>query len=81
MHKFEIGKTYHVRSICDWDCVFSFEVVKRTAQTVWLRDCSGKVRARRVREFDGSEACDPHGRYSMSPILTAQPERHAPKAA
>jgi hypothetical protein len=68
--KFEVGNTYTVRSICDYDCVFKFEVVKRTEKTVWL-SAHGKIRARRVRIWDGVEACDPHGRYSMSPVLTA----------
>lgn len=68
--KFEVGQTYTVRSICDYDCIFRFTVERRTAQTVWL-NYHGKLRARRVRIADGVEACDPHGRYSMSPVLTA----------
>ncbi len=68
---FEVGRTYGTRSICDYDCIFSFTVERRTAQTVWIADSSGKVKARRVRVVDGCEAIDPHGRYSMSPVLTA----------
>ncbi len=68
--KFEVGRTYTVRSICDYECVFKFEVVKRTEKTVWLNS-SGTIRARRVRIYDNTECCDPHGRYSMSPVLTA----------
>lgn len=67
--QFEVGKSYSVRSICDYDCIFSFS--KRSAQFVWLSNSSGKVVRRKVRVWDGVEACDPHGRYSMSPILTA----------
>jgi hypothetical protein len=70
-NQFQVGRTYSVRSICDSECIFRFEVVKRTAKTVWLKSGS-KVKARRVREWDGAEACDPHGRYSMSPILSAR---------
>ncbi|WP_409560215.1 hypothetical protein [Hyphomicrobium sp. MC8b] len=69
--QFEVGKTYSCRSICDYDCIFSFEVVKRTAKFVSLKDSGGKVRARKVRVWDGAEVCDPHGRYSMSPVLRA----------
>ena len=71
MTKFEVGRVYSVRSICDYDCIFQFEVVKRTDKTVWLKS-GGKVKARRVRDWDGAEACDPHGRYSMSPVLSAR---------
>lgn len=74
MNKFEVGQTYATRSICDYDCVYRFKIVKRTAQTVWI-DCHGKVTARRIREWDGSETIDPLGRYSMSPVLTAS-DRH-----
>ena len=31
--KFEIGKTYITRSICDSDCVITGKVVRRTAQS------------------------------------------------
>lgn len=69
---FKTGRAYSCRSICDYDCIFSFVVTKRTAQTVWLRDSSGKVRARRIKRWtDGTEWCEPHGQYSMSPALNA----------
>lgn len=68
---FEVGQSYGVRSICDYECIFRFTVERRTAQTVWLKSAGGKVKARRVRVVDGCEACDPQGRYSMSPVLMA----------
>jgi len=70
--QFEVGKTYTCRSICDHDCIFSFEVTKRTAQNVWLKDSGGKIKRRKVRVTLGVETVDPHGRYSMSPVLRAQ---------
>lgn len=36
MIKFEIGKTYTTRSVCDHDCVFTIEVIKRTDKTINL---------------------------------------------
>lgn len=70
--KFEVGKTYSTRSICDYDCIFSFEIIGRTEKTVTLKsDSRGTVRRKvRVGE-DGVERLDPHGRYSMSPVLSA----------
>ncbi|ADJ23010.1 hypothetical protein Hden_1197 [Hyphomicrobium denitrificans ATCC 51888] len=70
--KFEIGKTYSCRSICDYDCVFSFTVVGRSAAFVSIRNSSGKVTRRKVRVSDGVECIEPHGSYSMSPVLRAQ---------
>lgn len=69
---FQVGKVYSVRSICDYECVFSFEVTRRTESFVWLKNSGGKVTRRKVRVWDGAEACDPHGRYSMSPVLCAK---------
>jgi hypothetical protein len=67
---FKVGNTYSCRSICDYNCIFSFEVVKRTASTVSIKS-GGKIVRRKVRVFDGVECLDPHGRYSMSPVLRA----------
>lgn len=72
---FVVGQTYGVRSICDHDCIFTFEVIARTPKTVVLRSGTKEVR-RHVRVWDGVECCDPHGRYSMSPVLTANPRRN-----
>lgn len=70
--KFIVGRTYQCRSICDYECIYSFVVVARTDKTVSLKNSDGKVTRRKVRSYyDNSEACDPHGRYSMSPVLTA----------
>lgn len=69
--KFEVGKTYTCRSICDHDCVFSFVVVKRTEATVTIAPRYGATVHRKVRICDGVEAIDPMGRYSMSPVLRA----------
>ena len=73
MKRFEVGKTYFCRSLCDYDCIYRFTIMKRTARTVWI-EYHGKTKARRVRDYDGNEAIDPHGRYSMSPVLSADKE-------
>ena len=72
--KFEVGKTYGVRSICDSDCIFRFKVVARTAKTVTITD--GRDTWRRgilvdPEWFGDNEAIRPLGRYSMSPVLVA----------
>lgn len=68
---FEVGRTYSVRSIGDHDCIFSFEVLKRSAKTITIKRHGSAVR-RTVRVVDGAECCDPLGRFSMSPVLRAE---------
>lgn len=71
--KFEVGKTYYARSIGNWDCVYRFKVVRRTAKTVWLESChSKKPQGRRIELYlGGPESCSPLGRFAMSPLLSA----------
>lgn len=69
--KFETGKTYNMRSICDHECVWSFKVTARTAQTITLKDERGQVTKCRISTENGREFVRPLGRYSMCPILRA----------
>lgn len=69
--QFQIGTTYSTRSACDYDCIFSFKVVARTEKTVTIESGSRGTVRRKVRVSDGVERCDPHGRYSMSPVISA----------
>lgn len=70
MKKFEAGKTYSTRSICDSECIFAFEVLKRTAKTLTIRH--GKdVFKRGIYIYDGDEHCRPMGYFSMCPIINA----------
>ena len=74
MKKFEIGGLYSMRSACDHNCVWSYVVVARTAQTVTLDDGKGRKVCRinkRTSEILEAEAVYPLGRYSMAPILSA----------
>lgn len=74
MKKFEIGKTYSMRSACDHDCVWSYTVTDRTAQTVTLSDGKKIIKCRIVKqlsEYRGAETVRPLGQYSMCPLLSA----------
>lgn len=75
MKKFEVGKTYSMRSICDYDCVWTYTVIARTAKTVTLTDGRETIK-RRISEstskFTGSESVYPLGTYSMCPVLHAE---------
>lgn len=75
MMKFETGKTYRMRSICDHECVWEFKVTARTAQMITLADEKGKEFkcriCKQVSEWNKAETVYPLGRYSMAPSLTA----------
>ncbi len=66
MSKFEAGKTYKGRSVCDADCVISITIAKRTAKTVTTT--GGKTL--RIKEYNG-EFVMPWGVYSMAPAIRA----------
>lgn len=77
MVRFEVGKTYATRSLGDYDCIFSFTVISRTAKFVTLRTSNDEEMRRGVRissVWPDTECCDPFGRYSLSPVLVA--DRH-----
>lgn len=73
--RFETGKTYTMRSVCDYDCIWTYTVIKRTACTVTLKDEHGDIKTCRISklgiEIFGEESCNPLGNYSMAPTLRA----------
>lgn len=70
--KFETGRIYHQRSIVDSDFIYRFEVLKRTAKTVLLRNVrTGDEKRCRISEWGGVEQVKPNGTYSMCLVLGA----------
>ena len=72
--QFTVGQQLAARSASNYDCIFRFTVVSRTAKFVTLREDTGETRRVGVKVWDGAEWCEPFGRYSMSPILRADRE-------
>jgi hypothetical protein len=72
--QFVVGQELSCRSLGDWDCVFRFTVVKRTAKFVTLlyHGIENKVAIRHWS--DGVEYCYPLGTYSMAPALRSDSE-------
>lgn len=68
--RFEAGVSYFCRSACDHECVWHFRIIRRTASSVWV-EVNGKECRRSVRVWDGVEKFEPFGRYSMSPVVSA----------
>lgn len=77
--KFEVGKTYTCRSVYDYDCVFSFEVIARTEKRITIVDSFKRKKTVGVNNLDGVETAYPSGRYSMAPVIRANVE--TPKTA
>jgi hypothetical protein len=70
MNQFQIGRTYSTRSICDYDCIFSFTILGRTAKTVTTQ-VHGKTVRRGLSLWNGVEQFKPFGNYSMCAIIGA----------
>lgn len=74
MKKFEVGKQYSMRSICNNDCVWTYTVTARTAQTITITDGKETKKCRiskKYSEYRGAETVLPLGQYSMCPMLSA----------
>ena len=70
---FKTGKTYECNSICDNECVWSFEIIKRTQKTVSIKDVFTKdIIRKKINVIDNIETISPLGVYSMSPVLWAE---------
>jgi hypothetical protein len=70
MKTFKVGETYETRSACDHDCIFSFEIVRRTAKSVWV-DVDNKIVRRSISVWNDTEQFFPVGKYSMAAIISA----------
>lgn len=74
MKRFEIGKTYSTRSICDHECVWSYTVISRTEKTITVTDGRETKRLRIIKDlsaYDNRETVRPLGSFSMCPLLRA----------
>lgn len=74
MTKFEIGKTYSMRSACDHNCIWSYKVLSRTTSTITITDGKEIKKCRinkQYSEYRNAETVFPLGRYSMCPMLSA----------
>lgn len=73
--QFKVGKSYSMRSVCDYNCTWTYKVVNRTACTVILKDEYGKKTTCRINkkltEYSKAECVLPLGSFSMNPILRA----------
>jgi hypothetical protein len=70
IQSFQVGAVYSTGEARDY--VWRFEVLKRTAKFVTLRDVlTGEVRRAGVRVWNNVETALPLGSYSMAPSISA----------
>ena len=73
MNKFEVGKKYSARSICDHNCIFWMTVLSRTEKTIKAHVNAFGLKTLRINISDSNdESVKPLGRYSMSPTIFAK---------
>lgn len=71
LKQFEIGKTYSCRSVCDYDCIFTYDIASRTDKTIRTK-CGKTLRINpQLTAMNNAETVFPEGRYSMAPVLSA----------
>lgn len=70
--KFQTGKTYSTRSVCDSDCIIAVTIEKRTEKTVTCKVRGESKKFRVSLDYSGQEYFKPWGSYSMAPIITAR---------
>ena len=68
--KFEVGKTYYCRSVCDYNCIWNVQVISRTEKTMII-SVGGKTSRVKIRIHNNIENALPLGRYSMAPVVSA----------
>jgi hypothetical protein len=70
--KFQVGKTYGTRSICDHGTMFTMTVLSRTEKTVKVDVHHFGIKSLRVNDkYSGIEQVKPFGSYSMCAIIGA----------
>lgn len=72
MKKFEVGKTYYAKSICDSDTIFKITIIKRTAKSIVYEQHGKQKRAFFKTGQDGEYFIQ--GNYSMAPVFDAKRE-------
>lgn len=71
MKKFEIGKRYATTSICNSECVFTIQIIKRTEKTLVFERDGEQHRTKIFMDADADGEYIVPDRYSMAPIWRA----------
>ena len=69
--RFAVGDQLTARSLADYDCIFRFEVLSRTAKFVTMKYWNQEKKVG-IKVRDGREFCYPLGTHSMAVSVHAQ---------
>jgi hypothetical protein len=69
--KFEVGKSYATRSICDSDTWMRVTILKRTDKTVTVKRGDKTKVCKIAADWQGYESIKPWGSYSMCPVISS----------
>ena len=70
MKKFETGKTYYTRYVCDSDSRITATVISRTDKTVTIKTDDNRVKRCKIHTDENGEFIIPE-RYSLAPVFRA----------
>jgi hypothetical protein len=68
---FEAGQAHACRSASNAGITYTFEIVKRTAKTVTVRDAYGKERRCGIKSDARGEYALPNGSHAWAPVIWA----------
>lgn len=78
--KFEVGMSYYCRSFCDYDCIFTIDIIERKGNKITLKSWDNSIRKKIVKVDNDGVEWFRYDRYSMAPIYRADKET-APEEA
>lgn len=70
MEKFEIGKSYKTRSMCDHDCIYTMTVISRTEKSIQYRDDYNEIKRKKINIDQDGEFIITE-KWSMAPVFRA----------
>jgi len=75
MIQFKTGSVYRTRSPGDHDCILDYKIISRTAKTLKSFDkMDNQIKTYRISVWEGVEQFYPWGKFSMSPVMSADNE-------
>lgn len=69
MNKFKAGQELSAHSLCNYDCIFTGKVLKRTPKMITVKVKAFSEKRCKIHISDEGEFIYPLGRYSMAPIF------------
>ena len=65
------GQTLKARSVCDYETIFTAEIIERKGSFVTVKAMNSTKRVKVNKDSEGNEFIYALGKYSMAPIFRA----------